>query len=170
MVTTPGQSGSVTRSFASDAAGTESVAAGIAAHCASGTRIYLQGDLGAGKTTFARGFLRALGYAGTVRSPTYTLVESYQTGHGPVFHFDLYRLKTPDELEAMGFRDYFDGSGICLVEWAERAETLLGIPDLQVRLQPQGDGRMIELIAHTPVGDAALPKAPPSYPPSATSH
>ncbi len=145
--------------FAPDAAATLALGAAVAARCAPGTRIHLDGELGAGKTTFARGFLQALGHKDKVRSPTYTLVESYQTAGGPVFHFDLYRLKSPDELEAMGFRDYFDGSGICLVEWANRAESLLGTPDMHVLIQPQGAGRTFDLVAHTARGRAALPRA-----------
>ena len=158
MVAAPGQSGIVTRCIAADAAATEALGARVAARCARGTRIHLDGELGAGKTTFARGFLHALGYADKVCSPTYTLVESYQTRVGPVFHVDLYRLKSAEELEVMGFRDYFDGSGICLVEWAERAKSLLGTPDLHVLLQPQGTGRALEFAAHTASGRAALPQ------------
>lgn len=161
MVAAPGQSGHVTHCFAPDAAATAALGAQVALHCEPGTRVYLDGELGAGKTTFARGFLHALGYPGKVRSPTYTLVEPYQTGRGPVFHFDLYRLKGPEELEAMGFRDYFDGSGICLVEWAQRAQSLLGIPDLQVILQPHGAGRMLDFQAHSARGRAALPLVEP---------
>ena len=157
MVAAPGQSGNVTHLFAPDAAATLALGADVAARCVPGTRIHLDGELGAGKTTFARGFLQALGHKEKVRSPTYTLVESYQTGSGPVFHFDLYRLKAAEELEAMGFRDYFDGSGICLVEWAQRAESLLGTPDLHVTLQPQGVGRVLDFVAHTLKGRAALP-------------
>ena len=159
MVAAPVQSGAVTHLFAPDAAATVALGARVAAHCVPGTRIHLDGELGAGKTTFVRGFLQALGHEDKVRSPSYTLVESYQTASGPVFHFDLYRLKTAEELEGMGFRDYFDGSGICLVEWAQRAESLLGIPDLQVRLQHQDAGRVLDFVAHTPRGGAALPQA-----------
>jgi len=157
MVAAPGQSGVVTHFFAPDAAATLALGAAVAARCAPGTRIHLDGELGAGKTTFARGFLQALGHREKVRSPTYTLVESYQTPVGPVFHFDLYRLRTPEELEAMGFRDYFDGSGICLVEWARRAELLLGNPDLHVLVQPEGPGRRFDFVAYTPRGRASLP-------------
>ena len=159
MVASSGQSGNVTHLFAPDAAATRALGADVAARCVPGTCIHLDGELGAGKTTFARGFLQALGHKEKVRSPTYTLVESYQTGSGPVFHFDLYRLKAAEELEAMGFRDYFDGSGICLVEWAQRAESLLGTPDLHVTLQTHGTGRDLDFVAHTPKGHAALPPA-----------
>jgi len=143
--------------FAPDAAATLALGAAAAAKCVPGTRIHLDGELGAGKTTFARGFLQALGHEERVRSPTYTLVESYQTGRGPVFHFDLYRLKAPEELEVMGFRDYFDGHGICLVEWPQRAASLLGLPDLHVLIQPEGSGRRLEFVAHSSRGRAALP-------------
>lgn len=146
---------------ASDAAATLALGAAVAIRCRPGTTLFLEGELGAGKTTFARGFLTALGHPGSVKSPTYTLVESYQTPSGPVFHFDLYRLSDPEELEAMGIRDYFDGSAICLVEWPERAAALLGQPDLRIRLEPAGNGRDVTLEALTEGGVSAIP---PEFP------
>lgn len=107
--------------------------------------VRLEGDLGAGKTTLVRGFLRAAGHAGAVRSPTYTLVESYRTDRCVVHHFDLYRLGDPLELEELGVRDYFDGDAWCFVEWPERAGGLLPAADLEVALAVRGTGRRATL-------------------------
>ncbi len=120
-----------------------------------GIIIYLNGELGAGKTTFVRGFLRALGITHTVKSPTYTLVETYDL-HTSVYHFDLYRLKSSLELEAIGIRDYFHQNAICLVEWPQKGEPLLPSPDLMIDMTIKQDARFVEIKANNNRGNDAL--------------
>jgi len=139
-----------------DAAATEALGARIAGAIPPGTTLHLRGDLGAGKTTLVRGFLHALGYGGVVKSPTYTLVEPYDTASGPVFHFDLYRLGDPEELEFMGIRDFFTPEARCLVEWPERGRGILPLADLVVTLVPAGGGRRATLTAETASGRTLL--------------
>jgi tRNA threonylcarbamoyladenosine biosynthesis protein TsaE len=113
----------------------------------------LSGELGSGKTTLARALLRALGVAGTIRSPTFTLVEPYDTARGTVHHLDLYRLEPGAlGLEGLGYRDLRGQPGLVLVEWPERAGPALGPPDLAARLEHQGTGRGISLDARTESG------------------
>lgn len=121
--------------------------------------LYLQGNLGAGKTTLVRGMLTALGHASNVKSPTYTLVESYRIGELACYHFDLYRLADPEELETIGFRDYLEADALCFVEWPERGEGWLPAPDLLIRLEPvAADQRRVVCVAMKPAGSKLLEK------------
>jgi tRNA threonylcarbamoyladenosine biosynthesis protein TsaE len=121
-----------------------------------GLIIFLKGDLGAGKTTLARGILSGLGYEGKVKSPTYNLVELYKISRLYFYHFDFYRFTDPIEWEEAGFREYFNENSICLVEWPEKAEKLLPIADVQISFTIIGTGRNIEIQAGTEVGRQCL--------------
>jgi len=136
--------------------GMEALGGKVAQHSPPGLKLFLQGELGAGKTTFVRGFLRQLGYKGAVKSPTYTLVEPYSFTEKPVYHFDLYRLNSPDELEHIGLRDYFSPAAMCLVEWPEKAGTRLGQPDLLVRIKFLEVGRKLVIEAKSRTGETLL--------------
>jgi tRNA threonylcarbamoyladenosine biosynthesis protein TsaE len=144
-----------------DEAATLDFGAVLAVAVEPGLTIYLHGDLGAGKTTLVRGLLHALGYVGKVKSPTYTLVECYEISNQSrlplnIYHFDLYRFHDDEEWEAAGFRDYFNASSVCLIEWPEKAQQCLPLPDLDVIFSIQESGRTIKLVAHTSLGQQSI--------------
>ncbi len=137
-------------------AGTVNFGAKVATAIEGGEIIFLKGDLGAGKTTFVRGFLNALGHSGNVKSPTYTLIEPYSINGRNIYHFDLYRINDPEELEAMGIRDYCDGESICLYEWPEQGQGVLPDADIILSLSHADSGREVEIESNSAKGRQIL--------------
>lgn len=111
--------------------------------------IYLYGELGTGKTTFVRGALRALGYQGLVKSPTFTVVESYSVNQHTIHHFDLYRISDPEELDFIGIRDYASDSSITFFEWPEKGQTFIPAATLKITLRHAGTARLAEIESHS---------------------
>ncbi|MGK0296679.1 MAG: tRNA threonylcarbamoyladenosine biosynthesis protein TsaE [Gammaproteobacteria bacterium] len=122
----------------------------------AGMQIFLSGELGTGKTTLVRGFLHGFGYSGKVKSPTYTLVESYSLETLSIFHFDFYRISDPEEVESMGYREYPAADAICLIEWPEKAYGYIGEPDLLLTLEHQFDSRIIKFTAFNQQANALI--------------
>lgn len=141
---------------AADEAAMVECGARLAAAIQPGTVLYLEGDLGMGKTTLSRGILRGFGHPGAVKSPTYTLVEPYELEGLDIFHFDLYRLGDPEELEFMGIRDYFTARAICLIEWPARGAGVLPPADIVINIEREGAGRLLQLGGHSARGDGTL--------------
>ena len=140
-----------------DEAATQALGAALAQGMQPGLRIFLEGDLGAGKTTLVRALLRALGHAGPVKSPTYALVEVYVISSLYLYHFDFYRFESPEEFLDAGFGEYFNEASVCLVEWPERAAGCLPAPDLRLSLHHAAHGgRELEAVAFTERGQACL--------------
>ena len=148
------------RHYLADESATAALGAALARALQPGLVIYLHGDLGAGKTALTRSMIHALGYVGTVKSPTYTLSEPYRVlldGQGvTIIHYDLYRMASPEEFLDAGFREDFDGSNICIVEWPEKGAPVLPAPDVQVLLNVSGHGREVELQALSELGLSCL--------------
>ena len=127
---------------------TEAFGAELLAQLPKRCLVFLQGNLGAGKTTLVRGYLKAAGYAGTVKSPTYNIVEEYSLPDRQVYHFDLYRLTDPEELEWLGIHDYLTKEALSFVEWPDNGRGILPAPDLIIQLIMQNQGRVLK-IRHT---------------------
>ncbi len=128
----------------------------LAAQLQPGMVIYLQGDLGAGKTTLVRSVLNALGYAGRVKSPTYTLLEPYQVAELDFRHFDLYRMNDEEEWGSAGFRDEFNGQNIFFIEWPDKARNLLPPADVEIAFEILPQGRRVVIFAHSDIGNTCL--------------
>ena len=143
-----------------DETSTQALGAALARTLAPGLKIYLHGELGAGKTSLTRALLQATGHSGRVKSPTYTLVEPYAISVAgktlSLMHFDLYRMGSPEEFVDAGFREYFDSDHLCVVEWPEQAQDLLPPADLDVFLSVAGEGRAVELRANSEQGTTCL--------------
>jgi tRNA threonylcarbamoyladenosine biosynthesis protein TsaE len=140
----------VSRYLATEA-DTLALGAALAGGLEAGMVVYLAGELSAGKTTLARGVLRALGYGGKVKSPTFTLVELYKVSSLFLYHFDFYRFDDSKELADAGLRDYFNPDSVCLVEWPEKAA---GLPpaDVLISMRLEATGRRVEIFADTEAG------------------
>jgi len=130
----------------------------IARHLSAPFTCYLQGELGAGKTRLVRAIIQSIGYSGNVKSPTYTLVEPYQFESHTIYHFDLYRLSDPEELDYLGIRDYFDQKSITFIEWPDKGEGWLAEDDITILLEFDGQGRTCKMRASTEVGVLLLQK------------
>lgn len=114
---------------------TRETARRLALSCRAGDIVLLHGDLGVGKTVFAQGFAEGLGIEGTVNSPTFTIVQVYESGKLPLYHFDVYRIADPEEMEEIGYEEYFYGNGVCLIEWAELITEILPEHCIDVRIE-----------------------------------
>lgn len=135
-----------------DLVAAQAFASVMAKELVPGLTLYLHGDLGAGKTTLARAMLSSLGYEGAIKSPTYTLVESYNIGNLDIYHFDLYRLADPSELEFIGIKDYAGTTAICIFEWADKGLSYIPQADIELSLSFALPGRKASLIANTTKG------------------
>jgi len=157
-----------TRTYLPDEAATQALGGALARALQPGLVIYLNGDLGAGKTALTRALLHAAGHRGAVKSPTYTLSEPYRIALDgqavELIHYDLYRMASPEEFLDAGFREDFNGHNICIVEWPEKGAPVLPPPDLNVLLEVSGLGREVELQALSDLGLLCLERL--HYPPT----
>jgi len=135
---------------------TTEVGAKVATCLKGGEIIYLKGELGTGKTTLVRGVLHKLGFTGSVKSPTFTIVEPYSIDNHVIYHFDLYRLDDPEELESLGIRDYCDGQSICFFEWPEKGGNLLPSADINIEMTYLESTREVEFTSKSEVGKIIL--------------
>jgi len=135
---------------------TTEIGSKLASYLKGGEVIYLKGELGTGKTTLVRGVLNRLGHTGNVKSPTYTIVEPYLIDSHVIYHFDLYRLDDPEELESLGIRDYCDGQSICFFEWPEKGGNLLPNADINLELTYFENTREVEFTSKSDVGKTIL--------------
>jgi len=145
-----------------DEAATLALGARLAPALAPGLVIYLDGDLGSGKTTLVRGVLRGLGYTGNVKSPTFTLVELYAISSLNLHHFDFYRFSQQEEYLDAGLDEYFQGGAVCFVEWPDKAGEYLAPADLRIALAIEDGGRRAEFTPLTEAGRSCLSRLPPS--------
>ena len=134
----------------------QALGAKLAKACQSHGVIYLKGELGTGKTTLVRGLLRGLGHEGAVKSPTFSLVEPYTVNGVHIYHFDLYRLSDPEELEFMGLRDYFSAESLCLIEWPQQGGDRVPPADVLIELEHAGSARDLQISALSPHGEVIL--------------
>ena len=146
----------ITRQYLNGESATLAFGRRLAKGLTGGSVVYLHGELGAGKTTMVRGILQGLGYQDTVKSPTYTLVESYFLTNFTLYHFDLYRLGSPEELEYLGIRDLFDQKSVMLIEWPERGGDFLPVADIDINLAYHNGGRHLDCVAHSILGAQCL--------------
>lgn len=127
----------------------------IAIFLQPGDILCLNGDLGAGKTAFSQGVARGLGITGPVTSPTFTLINEYQ-GRLPLYHFDVYRLEGPEAMDDLGYEEYFEGQGVCLVEWSKLVEEVLPQERLEINITRIGDAEQERQLEFLPSGDRYL--------------
>jgi tRNA threonylcarbamoyladenosine biosynthesis protein TsaE len=142
--------------FLPDEAATVAFCKTLANACNGRGLLTLSGDLGTGKTTLSRGLVQAHGHTGAVKSPTYTIVEPYDLGDIRIFHFDLYRLEDPEELEFIGLWDYLDQEALIIVEWPERAAGVLPAPDVEIDIAVKDAGRMLTINSGSDRGQQIL--------------
>lgn len=152
------------KTFLPDEPATLALGAALSRALEPGLTIYLQGDLGAGKTTLVRGVMRGLGHAGPVKSPTYTLVEVYEVSRLHLHHFDFYRFHDPREWIDAGFRETFNGRNVSLIEWPEKAGSLLPPADVRIDLESSDSGRSASLRSCSPRGQRCLAQLAEIFP------